>query len=226
METNPVICCRFASSLGVIGVGLSCRRERLTDRKAIMAASLVHGTTLGEAGIDSFSPLARILMRQHVRNETSISHKFVGQFSAISVDSDDNVHETIRLYSMSKIADFVNNIRVEIVNNKFVSFSGTLTVNGEVRSNMQNCESANILNHATTRSLVILDEVGRGTSTYDGLAIAWAMVERLAAIGAKTMFSTHYHQLNALADQVPSIANFRVIVARESIGRAESLVYR
>lgn len=73
-------------------------------------------------------------------------------------------------------------------------------------------ESANILNHAMERSLVILDEVGRGTSTYDGLAIAWAMVEHLAGIGAKTMFATHYHQLNALADQIPGIANFRVAV--------------
>lgn len=73
-------------------------------------------------------------------------------------------------------------------------------------------ESANILNHATQRSLVILDEVGRGTSTYDGLAIAWAMVEHLASIGAKTMFATHYHQLNAIADQMPGIANFRVAV--------------
>lgn len=73
-------------------------------------------------------------------------------------------------------------------------------------------ESAAILNHASPRSLVILDEVGRGTSTYDGLAIAWAMVEHLAAVGAKTMFATHYHQLNALADQIPGVANFRVSV--------------
>jgi DNA mismatch repair protein MutS len=73
-------------------------------------------------------------------------------------------------------------------------------------------ESANILNHATARSLVILDEVGRGTSTYDGLAIAWAMIEHLAQVGAKTMFATHYHQLNALAEQMPGVANFRVAV--------------
>lgn len=77
-------------------------------------------------------------------------------------------------------------------------------------------ESANILNHAGENSLVILDEVGRGTSTFDGLAIAWAMVEHLADVGAKTLFATHYHQLNTLADQVPSIANFRVSV--EEVG--------
>ncbi len=73
-------------------------------------------------------------------------------------------------------------------------------------------ESANILNHATERSLVILDEVGRGTSTYDGLAIAWAMIEHLAGVSAKTLFATHYHQLNALAEQMPNVANYRVAV--------------
>jgi DNA mismatch repair protein MutS len=73
-------------------------------------------------------------------------------------------------------------------------------------------ESANILNNATPRSLVILDEVGRGTSTYDGMAIAWAMVEALADLGALTLFATHYHQLNALAEQVPAIRNFRIEV--------------
>ena len=77
-------------------------------------------------------------------------------------------------------------------------------------------ESANILNNATARSLVILDEVGRGTSTYDGLAIAWAMVEHLARARAKVLFATHYHQLNALAEQVQGVANFRVSV--EEVG--------
>lgn len=73
-------------------------------------------------------------------------------------------------------------------------------------------ESAFILNHSTDRSLVILDEVGRGTSTYDGLAIAWAMLERLTEIRGKTMFATHYHQLNVLADQLPGVVNYRVSV--------------
>lgn len=77
-------------------------------------------------------------------------------------------------------------------------------------------ESANILNNATSASLVVLDEVGRGTSTYDGLAIAWAMVEHLAACGAKTLFATHYHQLNEIASQITTVANMRVAV--EEIG--------
>jgi DNA mismatch repair protein MutS len=73
-------------------------------------------------------------------------------------------------------------------------------------------ESANILNHATEHSLVILDEVGRGTSTFDGLAIAWAMTEHLVKVGAKTLFATHYHQLNTLEALNPTIKNFRVSV--------------
>lgn len=73
-------------------------------------------------------------------------------------------------------------------------------------------ESANILNHATESSLVILDEIGRGTSTFDGLSIAWAMVEFLAQVGCKCLFATHYHQLNTLAETMPKVANFRVDV--------------
>lgn len=76
-------------------------------------------------------------------------------------------------------------------------------------------EAAHILHHATDRSLVILDEIGRGTSTFDGLAIAWAIAERLNQIGAKTLFATHYHQLNELADRTPGVVNFRVAVRED-----------
>lgn len=74
-------------------------------------------------------------------------------------------------------------------------------------------ETANILHHATPRSLVLLDEIGRGTATFDGLSIAWAVAEHLAtAIGARCVFATHYHELNALAGQLPNVANARVLV--------------
>jgi len=76
-------------------------------------------------------------------------------------------------------------------------------------------ETANILNNATENSLVILDEIGRGTSTYDGLAIAWAVAEELARkndIGIKTLFATHYHELTDLAATSDKIKNYSIAV--------------
>jgi DNA mismatch repair protein MutS len=76
-------------------------------------------------------------------------------------------------------------------------------------------ETANILHAATSRSLVILDEIGRGTATFDGLSLAWAVAEYLASNPAarpKTLFATHYHELTDLADALPSVANFHVVV--------------
>ena len=89
-------------------------------------------------------------------------------------------------------------------------------------------ETANILNNATERSLIILDEIGRGTSTYDGLSIAWAVVEdlhgaiatedpsgqghRFAERGPRTLFATHYHELTQISRQLPRVKNFRVAV--------------
>lgn len=80
-------------------------------------------------------------------------------------------------------------------------------------------ETANILNNATERSLLILDEVGRGTSTYDGVAIAWAVVEHIAArIKARTLFATHYHELIQLEDKFSNVKNFNVEV-KENKGK-------
>ncbi len=73
-------------------------------------------------------------------------------------------------------------------------------------------ETANILHHATERSLLILDEIGRGTSTFDGLSIAWAVAEFIHGLGARTLFATHYHELTDLARTLKRVANHNVAV--------------
>jgi DNA mismatch repair protein MutS len=79
-------------------------------------------------------------------------------------------------------------------------------------------ETANILNHATRDSLLIFDEIGRGTSTYDGMSIAQAVVEHLhdsPRLGCRTLFATHFHELTALAHRLPALRNYRVEVSEE-----------
>jgi DNA mismatch repair protein MutS len=72
---------------------------------------------------------------------------------------------------------------------------------------------ANILNNATPKSLIILDEIGRGTSTFDGLSLAWSIVEYLHnQVGAKALFATHYHELTELAGRLPRLKNYNVAV--------------
>jgi DNA mismatch repair protein MutS len=80
-------------------------------------------------------------------------------------------------------------------------------------------ETANILNNATPRSLLILDEIGRGTSTYDGLSIARAVAEFIhnhKGLGARTVFATHYHEMVSLAGYLPRVKNFNVAVIEEA----------
>jgi DNA mismatch repair protein MutS len=80
-------------------------------------------------------------------------------------------------------------------------------------------ETANILNNATQRSLIVLDEIGRGTSTFDGISIAWAVAEYLHGhrdVKARTLFATHYHELTELSLTLPGIKNYNVLVREKN----------
>jgi DNA mismatch repair protein MutS len=86
-------------------------------------------------------------------------------------------------------------------------------------------ETANILHHATDRSLVILDEIGRGTSTLDGLSLAWAIAESLASSACRTLFATHYHELTSLADRLPNVTNLHVSVREWGAPGSEEIIF-
>jgi len=104
--------------------------------------------------------------------------------------------------------------RIDLVDRIFtrIGASDDLT-RGQSTFMVEMTETANILNSATPRSLVVLDEIGRGTSTFDGLSLAWSIVEHLHnQVGAKTLFATHYHELTELAQRLPRLKNFNVAV--------------
>ncbi len=119
---------------------------------------------------------------------------------------------------LAQIGSFVPAAKAHIglVDNIFtrVGASDNITA-GESTFLVEMQEAANILNNATNKSLILLDEIGRGTSTFDGISIAWAITEYLHEnpdVAAKTVFATHYHELNEMAEIFPRINNFKVEV--------------
>jgi DNA mismatch repair protein MutS len=122
---------------------------------------------------------------------------------------------------MAQIGSFVpaDKARIGLVDRIFTRIGAEDIIHaGQSTFMVEMVETANILNHATNRSLLILDEIGRGTSTYDGLSIAWAVVEYIhnhPKLRARTLFATHYHELTELAGLLPRVRNYNVAVAEE-----------
>lgn len=117
---------------------------------------------------------------------------------------------------MAQIGSFVpaREARLPLIDRIFTRVGASdMLASGYSTFMVEMLETANILNNATPKSLIILDEMGRGTSTFDGVSIAWAVAEHLATeMKAKTLFATHYHELTKLADRVPGVKNMHVRV--------------
>jgi DNA mismatch repair protein MutS len=130
------------------------------------------------------------------------------------------LRQTALLCLMAQAGSFVSarSAKLPVVDRLFARVGASDNIaRGQSTFMVEMQETANILHSATSRSLVILDEIGRGTATFDGLSLAWAVAEHLASntrARPKTIFATHYHELTDLADALPSVVNFHV-VARE-----------
>jgi DNA mismatch repair protein MutS len=129
------------------------------------------------------------------------------------------LRQTALIALMAQIGSFVpaDSAKIGLVDRIFTRIGAQDEIHaGQSTFMVEMVEAANILHHATSHSLLILDEIGRGTSTYDGLSIAWGIIEFIhnhPHLRAKTLFATHYHELTQLADLLPGIRNYNVAVS-------------
>jgi len=134
------------------------------------------------------------------------------------------LRQTALIVLMAQMGSFVpaDSAKIGLVDRIFTRIGAQDEIHaGQSTFMVEMIEASNILHHATSRSLLILDELGRGTSTYDGLSIAWAVIEYIhnhPYLRAKTLFATHYHELTQLAELLPGIRNYNVAVS-ESDGK-------
>jgi DNA mismatch repair protein MutS len=126
------------------------------------------------------------------------------------------IRQTALITLMAQLGSFVpaKRARIGLADKIFARVGASDELSrGQSTFMVEMVETARILNTATPRSLIILDEIGRGTSTYDGLSLAWAIVEHLHdRVGARTLFATHYHELTQLEKSLPRVRNFNVAV--------------
>ena len=136
------------------------------------------------------------------------------------------LRQTALIVLLAQMGSFVpaDTAQIGIVDRIFTRLGASDEIHrGQSTFMVEMVETANILHHATHRSLLVLDEIGRGTSTYDGLAIAWAVIEYIhnhPGLRAKTLFATHYHELTELAERLPHVVNYNVAVDDSEGGTA------
>jgi len=158
-----------------------------------------------------------------VRNETERRQDAGGTLPQVALITGPNmagkstyIRQVALLTLLAHTGSFIpaGEARIDLVDRIFTRIGASDDLaRGQSTFMVEMCETANILNNSTSRGLIVLDEIGRGTSTFDGLSLAWSIVEHLHnQVGAKTLFATHYHELTELAARLPRLKNFNVAV--------------
>jgi DNA mismatch repair protein MutS len=199
------------ASLAEAAVRYRYVRPRLTEGRSLHIAEGRHPTVEQATGVERFVPNDLVIGAADRDILIVTGPNFGGKSTYI--------RQAALIVTMAQIGSFVPAREAEIglVDRIFTRVGATDDL-AAGRSTFLNemIEVARILAHATSRSLVILDELGRGTSTYDGMSLAWAVVEDLHdRVGARTLFATHYHELTELASQLPRCTNAQVLVRED-----------
>ncbi len=185
-----------------------CVLEAVAARHPVIEALMLHG------GLERFTP-----NDLYLDSETSSMLLITGPNMG---GKSTYLRQAALLVILAQMGSFVpaRSMRFSLTDRVYTRIGASDNVaHGRSTFMVEMTETATILNTATSRSLVLLDEMGRGTATFDGLALAWATLEHIHnAVGARTLFATHYHELTLLAGQLPRLRNARVSVKETSGG--------
>ncbi|MBN1855417.1 MAG: DNA mismatch repair protein MutS [Dehalococcoidia bacterium] len=203
---------------------VSCSLAEVAVRRGYVRPELDEGTVLDIRWGRHPIVEARLESGEFVPNDTFLSD----EDSQIVILTGPNMagkstylRQVALIVLMAQIGSFVpaTSARVGLVDRIFTRVGAQEDLaSGQSTFMVEMIETANILHHAGPRSLLVLDEIGRGTSTYDGISIAWAVAEYIhnhPSLGARTVFATHYHELVQLAERLPRVKNFNVAVVEE-----------
>jgi DNA mismatch repair protein MutS len=201
------------SSLAEVAVKRRYVRPKLTSGNAIDIKGGRHPVVESSLGMDGFVPNDTYLSNEDFQLIVLTGPNMSGKSTYLK--------QVAILVLLAQTGSFIpaDSATIGIVDRIFTRIGAQEDLAaGQSTFMVEMTETANILHNATSRSLIILDEIGRGTSTYDGLSIAWAVVEFMhnyPRLGAKTLFATHYHELVEMAGILPRVKNYNVAVVEE-----------
>jgi DNA mismatch repair protein MutS len=192
--------------------------ERFVPNDTALTGVNEQGPSSSSAGSTSPSPIGweRAGVRTDIPAEGTHSPQIVLITGPNMAGKSTYIRQVALLTLLAHTGSFIPaaEARVDLVDRIFTRIGASDDLaRGQSTFMVEMCETANILNNASPRSLIVLDEIGRGTSTFDGLSLAWSIVEHLHnQVGAKTLFATHYHELTELAARLPRLKNLNVAV--------------